>query len=687
MSLDVTLSAGFPPELADAAQTLANAMNLTMGGQGLLGLLAGVAAAPPAEDERAWMVLLGTIPDPEQTERLTALRQRLASAMPKDHGLPAWEPGRLSRLRAELARRGLAGFLCPRGDEHQGEYVAPYAERLYWLTGFTGSAGLAIVLADRAAIFVDGRYTLQVRSQVDGNAFAYCHLTEAPPGDWLAAHASRGTRIGFDARLHTPDALIRLRAGAERAGAELVALEDDPIDAVWPRKPPTPIAPIQPHPERFAGRSSAAKRMEVAEQLAREGVAAAVISDPASIAWLLNVRGADVPHTPLPLSFAILEASGDVDWFVEPLKLVPGLAAHLGNPVRLRPPAAFAEALDALGQRKAAVQLDAATGSVWIQERLARAGAQLRRGQDPCALPKARKNEGELDGARAAHLRDGVALARFFSWLDAHAHDGGLDELTVSDRLLDFRRAGEHFRDTSFDTISGAGPNGAIVHYRSSPATNRRLTPGELYLVDSGAQYLDGTTDVTRTIAIGTPDAEQRDRFTRVLKGHVALATAVFPRGTTGSQLDTLARRPLWEAGLDFDHGTGHGVGSYLSVHEGPHRISKMPNAVALEPGMIVSNEPGYYKTGAYGIRIENLIAVRAVERPGAERAMLGFETLTLCPIDRALIEPALLSAEEIAWIDAYHARVRDMVGKLLDAPTAAWLERATRPIGTGATR
>jgi Xaa-Pro aminopeptidase len=685
MSLEPTPTTEFPADLHDAAQTLATAMNLAMPGARLLTLLAGVAAAPPAEDGQAWMVLLGAAPDADQMARLTALQQRIVSDMPKDHGLSGWDPGRLARLRAELDRRGLAGFLCPRGDEHQGEYVAPYAERLYWLTGFTGSAGLAIVLADRAAMFVDGRYTLQVRSQVDGDAFAYCHLTDSPPGDWLAANAPRGARIGFDARLHTPDSLVRLRAGVERAGAELVALEDDPIDAVWPRKPPLPIAPIQPHPERFAGRSSAAKRMEVAELLGRAGVDAAVISDPASIAWLLNVRGADVPHTPLPLSFAVLESSGDVDWFVEPLKLVPGLAAQLGNPVRLRPPAAFAQALDALGQRKASVQLDAATGSVWVQERLAQAGAQIRRGQDPCALPKARKNDGELDGARAAHLRDGVALARFFSWLDAHAHEEALDELTVSDRLLAFRRAGAHFRDTSFDTISGAGPNGAIVHYRSSPATNRRLLPGELYLVDSGAQYLDGTTDVTRTIAIGTPDAEHRDRFTRVLKGHVALATAMFPRGTTGSQLDTLARRPLWEAGLDFDHGTGHGVGSYLSVHEGPHRISKMPNAVALEPGMIVSNEPGYYKTGAYGIRIENLIAVRAVERPGAERAMLGFETLTLCPIDRALIEPALLSAEEIAWIDAYHARVRDTVGPLLDPQTAAWLERATRPIGAGA--
>jgi Xaa-Pro aminopeptidase len=655
-----------------------------MSGGQLGARLAGVAAAPMAEDSEAWLKLAGGSLAPAQRAALVALQARVAKDMPESHGLPGWEPGRVGRLRAELARRELSGFLCPRGDEHQGEYVAPYAERLYWLTGFTGSAGLAIVLADRAAIFVDGRYTLQVQSQVDGGVFEYRHLTESPPGDWLAAHAPRGGRIGFDARLHTPEGLARLRAGAERAGAELVALDDDPVDIAWLRKPPAPIAPIVAHPERFAGRSSAAKRLEIAEALGRDGIGAAVISDPASIAWLLNVRGADVPHTPLPLSFAILDAHGDVDWFVEPLKLAPGLTALLGNPVRVRPPAEFADALAALGARKVKVLLDAATASAWIQDRLTSAGAQIMRGQDPCALPKARKNDGELAGARAAHLRDARALARFLHWLAGAAAEGGVDELSAAGRLLAFRREGEHFRDTSFDTISGAGANGAIVHYRSSPATNRPLRPGELYLVDSGAQYLDGTTDVTRTVAIGTPSAEHRDRFTRVLKGHVALATARFPRGTTGSQLDALARRPLWEAGLDFDHGTGHGVGSYLSVHEGPHRISKMPNTVALEPGMIVSNEPGYYRAGAYGIRIENLIAVRTLELPGAERPMLEFETLTLCPIDRALIDPSLLDAREIAWIDDYHARVRAQVAPLLDPAAAAWLAAATRPIGAG---
>ncbi|MBM3525127.1 MAG: aminopeptidase P family protein, partial [Alphaproteobacteria bacterium] len=407
----------------------------------------------------------------------------------------------------------------------------------------------------------------------------------------------------------------------------------------------------------------------------------AVISDPSSIAWLLNVRGGDVPHTPLPLSFAILGDDGDVEWFVEPLKLDADVQPHLGNQVRVSPPAAFSPALDALGARKARVLVDTATVSAWIGDRLGGRGAEILRGQDPCALPKALKNTAELAGARAAHVRDGVALARFFTWLAAEAPKGGLDELAVSDRLHELRRKGEHFRDTSFDTISGAGANGAIVHYRSTPGTNRPLARGELYLVDSGAQYLDGTTDVTRTIAIGAPSEEQCDRFTRVLKGHIAIATARFPRGTTGSQLDALARRPLWEVGLDFDHGTGHGVGSYLSVHEGPHRISKVANAVALEPGMIVSNEPGYYKTGAYGIRIENLVVVRELDLAGAERPMLGFETLTLCPIDRALIDLRLLDAAELAWLDAYHARVRKALLPLVEAATAAWLETVTRPL------
>jgi Xaa-Pro aminopeptidase len=595
--------------------------------------------------------------------------------------------GRVALLRAELARGGLTGFIQPRGDEHQGEYVPPHAERLSWLTGFTGSAGLAIVLKTRAVVFADGRYTLQLRAQVDTAIFETRHLVEEPPGEWLAASAAKGNRIGFDPRLHTPDGIVRLRQGAERAGAELVAVECNPIDAVWGDQPSPPVTPVVPHPLEFAGRSAADKRADLTDRLAKQGYRAAIISDPSSIAWLLNIRGADVPHTPLPLSFAILNGDGTVDLFIDPRKLGSGLSGHFGNGVRVASPDAFGPALEALGRHAgdapAKVLTDSATVSVWVVSRLEAGGSGVVRGTCICALPKACPNEGELEGTRAAHRRDGAALTRYLCWLAGEAPKGTLGEIASSDRLLEFRRGGEHFRDTSFDTISGAGPNGAIVHYRATPATERRIAPDMLYLVDSGAQYLDGTTDVTRTVAVGRPTDEQRDRFTRVLKGHIAVALARFPKGTAGSQLDTIARASLWEAGLDYDHGTGHGVGSYLSVHEGPHRISKVPNTVALEPGMIVSNEPGYYKTGEYGIRIENLVTVREID-VGGECPMLGFETLTHAPIDRALVDINLLSPREINWLDAYHLRVRETLTPLLDAATAAWLERATRPIQDG---
>jgi Xaa-Pro aminopeptidase len=609
---------------------------------------------------------------------------------PKDGHSPT-TADRVAALRAELARRGLAGFIVPRSDEHQGEYVARSAERLAWLTGFTGSAGLAVVLTDAAAVFADGRYTLQVRAQVDTGLFEMRHITEEPAGDWLAGKIGKGARIGFDARLHTPDGIARLKTGAERAGGELVALDDNLVDAVWRDRPPPPLAAAVPHDTRFAGRGSAEKRAELTDALTKDGYRAAVISDPASVAWLLNLRGGDVPHTPIALSFAILNDDGTVDLFIDPRKVGPELTAQLGNGVRVASPDALGPALDALGGKRSGapsgrngprVLADSATVSVWITSRLEAAGAVVVRGHCVCALPKARKNAGELAGTRAAHVRDGAALTRFLCWLAGEAPKGTLGEIAAAERLLEFRRGGEHFRDTSFGTISGAGPNGAIVHYRATPATEQRIACDMLYLLDSGAQYLDGTTDVTRTIAVGQPSDEQRDRFTRVLKGHIALALARFPKGTSGSQLDALARTALWEVGLDYDHGTGHGVGSYLSVHEGPHRISKIPNTVALEPGMIVSNEPGYYKTGEYGIRIENLVAVREVE--GGERPMLGFETLTLAPIDRVCIAPAPLNPRETAWLDAYHARVRETLTPLVDAATAAWLARATRPLADG---
>ncbi len=648
------------------------------------GVLAGILAAPEAVDlEGRWLELIAPKADPRLNTQLQALKTKIAGDLPKPG---AWVSSRIDAFRAELARRDLAGYLLPRGDEHQGEYVAPYAERLSWLTGFTGSAGLAIVLIRRAALFTDGRYTLQAQAQLDTKIFEIRHVTDQPPAEWIGAAIGRGERIGYDPRLHTPEGLARLRSAIERAGGQLVPTEDNAVDSIWADRPPSPISPAIAHDLKYAGRSSAEKRAELADRLVKDGHAAAVISDPASVAWLLNIRGGDVPHTPLALSFAILNADATVDLFIDPRKLMPGVAAHLGNGVRILPPDRFAAGLDALGKKKNGsaprVLTDMATGSIWITGRLEAAGAVVVRGTDICALPKAKKNAVELQNTRDAHVRDGAALTRFLAWLAKEAPKGQLGEIAVSDRLLAFRRECENFRDTSFDTISGAGPNGAIVHYRAMAATERRLAPDMLYLVDSGAQFPEGTTDVTRTVVIGRSTSEQKDRFTRVLKGHIALAQAQFPRGTSGSQLDALARQSLWDVGLDYDHGTGHGVGSFLSVHEGPQRISKIPSPVALEPGMIVSNEPGYYKTGEYGIRIENLVAVREADAPGAERPMLCFETLTLAPIDRDLIEPSLLSPREIAWLDAYHARVRGTLGPLVDKETAAWLEKVTQPLG-----
>ena len=591
-------------------------------------------------------------------------------------------PQRLADLRAELRRRSLDGFVVPRSDEHQGEYVPPSAQRLAWLTGFTGSAGTAVALLDRAAIFVDGRYTIQVRAEVDCESFLPLHLVDQPPSRWLGEVLNRGERLGFDPWLHTSDQVETLRTACERCGAELVACPDNPLDAVWTDRPPPPLAPVFAHPESLAGRSSADKRADIAAALAGERLDAAVLTAPDSIAWLLNIRGGDVAYTPLPLSFAIIHDDGGVDLFLDGRKASPALIDHLGPATRLLEPAQLDAALARLGEQARRVRVDAATAPSQVVERLKQAGARLDRGADPCVLPKACKSPVELAGCRAAHRRDGVAMVRFLSWLAREAPGGTVDELTAAAVLEEFRRGGRHFHGLSFPTISGAGPNGAIVHYRSTPATNRRLAAGELYLVDSGAQYRDGTTDITRTVAIGPAGAEERHRFTLVLKGHIALAMAVFPAGTTGSQLDVLARQPLWSEGLDYDHGTGHGVGSFLSVHEGPQRISKLGNSTALRPGMIVSDEPGYYKAGAYGIRIENLVAVTEAPAPAtAERSLLGFETLTLVPMDRTLIEPDRLSDAERGWLDAYHARVRAEIAPLVDGEALAWLEEATRPL------
>jgi len=641
------------------------------------GLLAGVLAAPAGEHPEAWIDLVAPGADGAVRAQLTALRGRLAAeAKPLS---PRSHEERLAALRKELARRGLGGFLVPRADEHQGEYVPPRAERLAWLTGFTGSAGMAVVLAEKAAIFVDGRYTLQVRDQVDTALFEPRHLIDEPPEGWIAANLPKGARLGFDPWLHTPEGLKALRQATATAGGELVETAGNPLDAVWPDQPAPPLAPVVPQDLRYSGRSAQDKRESLGKGLAGDGISAAVITNPDSIAWLLNIRGADVPRTPFALGFAILHADGGVELFMDRRKFTLGLESHLGNQVSVSAPDRFASALEKLGAAKARVLVDPASAPAAVFARLD--GASIVEKEDPCLLPKSRKNAAELEGTRSAHRRDGVAATRFLHWISEVAPSGGIDELAAADKLAEFRRAGDLFRDFSFDTISGAGANGAIVHYRSTERTNRPLTKGELYLVDSGAQYVDGTTDITRTVAVGTPPAEARERFTRVLKGHIALALARFPRGTTGSQLDALARYSLWQAGLDYDHGTGHGVGSFLAVHEGPQRISKIPNRVALEPGMILSNEPGYYKAGAYGIRIENLVTVIEDPRPGDERPMLAFETLTLAPIDRNLVDKSLLAPAEIAWLNAYHARVRETLTPLLDRETADWLAGATAPL------
>ncbi len=642
-------------------------------------LLAGINAAPPAVDADAWLTLVAPEAGADVAERLRRVRAGLAAGATVAEAPP---DERLAALREELRRRELTGFVVPRADACHSEFLPARAERLAWLTGFTGSAGVAVVFLETAAIFVDGRYTLQAAAQVDTDRFVCKHLIEEPPVDWIRATLPDGGRLGYDPWLHTVSWVERLRKAAEEAGGELVAVDDNPVDAIWHTQPPLPLAPVVPHALSFAGQPSREKRAALAEAMAREGVDAVVLTAPESIAWLLNIRGGDVPNTPLPLAFAILESDARVTLFIDRRKLSPGLDVHLGNQVAIAPPHSLGPALDRLGHEGRTVQADPAAAAAWVFERLHRCGATIRREVDPCVLPKARKNEVELAGARAAHVRDGAAICRFLAWLAGEVPTGHISECDAAERLMALRAEGDLYRGSSFDAISAAGPNAAIVHYRASAETNRRLEPDSLYLIDSGAQYLDGTTDITRTVAVGEPSGEMRERFTRVLKGHIAITTARFPAGTTGPQLDALARQFLWQAGLDFDHGTGHGVGSYLGVHEGPQRISKMSNNVALEPGMILSNEPGYYKTGAYGIRVENLIVVnRCDELDEAERPMLDFEVLTLAPIDRALVEPGLMSAAELAWLDAYHAGVRATIRPLVDDGVATWLDVATAPL------
>jgi Xaa-Pro aminopeptidase len=591
---------------------------------------------------------------------------------------------RLQALREQLKADRLDGFVVPLTDEHMSEYVGSYAQRLAWLTGFQGSAGAAAVLPEEAAIFTDGRYTIQVRDQVDGRHWSYQSVPETSIADWLKAHAPGGGRIGYDPWLHTKDFVERAREALAEKGAELVAVRRNPIDAVWADKPEPSKARLAVHPDMYAGKSSAAKRQEMADWLKAQGADAAVLSALDSIAWTFNVRGEDVEHTPVALSFALVNDDGTADLFVASEKLGDDVRQHLGNGVRIHERDAFEPYLRSLAGKTVVADPERAVAAIF--EALNGAGAKIVTKRDPAVLPKAVKNETEIAGHHAAQARDGAALTRFLHWLSVEAPTGGVDELSAAAKLQQFRQEGGDLRDTSFDTISGAAPNGAIVHYRVTEETNRPLEMDSLYLVDSGGQYPDGTTDVTRTVAIGTPTAEMRDRFTRVLKGHIAIAAAVFPQGTRGSQLDTLARQYLWQAGLDYAHGTGHGVGSYLAVHEGPQRISPVGSSQSggdepLQAGMFLSNEPGYYKTGEYGIRIENLVLVTAVEIAGAEKKMLGFETLTWAPIDRTLIDVAMLSEAERKWVDAYHAKVLEVVGPQLEGEVRDWTEKACAPL------
>jgi len=642
---------------------------------GLRAMLARVAASPDPYPADAWIGLLAPGADTATAAALTALRDALRPAR------QAADPSRLDRLRTALAEDGVDGFILPRADEHQGEYIPPGAERLAWLTGFTGSAGVAVVLKDKAALFADGRYTLQAGQQIDSGRWEIRHLVRTPPAEFIAGNLGGG-RLGYDPRLHSIAGATRIRDAVRQAGGTLVALETNPVDRIWGDQPPAPLGRVETLPVTFTGLDAAAKRASIAATLVQRDVGVTVLNQPESVAWLLNIRGRDVPYTPLPLCYATVARDGTVELFLDAAKCDAETRAALGNQVSLRPFEAIGEALDALGAAGATVSLDPDSASEWLHQRLAEAGATVVNAEDPCIRPRARKNAVEIAGTRAAHVRDGAAVTRFLKWVDDNGTGGAVTEAGAADALERFRGAGERWRGPSFPSISGAGPNGAIVHYRVTPESDRPLEAGSLYLIDSGAQYLDGTTDITRTVAIGTPTQEMRERFTLVLKGHIAIATARFPVGTSGGQLDALARQYLWKEGLDFDHGTGHGVGSFLGVHEGPQRISAT-SRVPIEAGMIISNEPGYYKPGGYGIRIENLLL--AVESEPAEdsgRPMLAFETITFAPIDRRLIEPALLGFEEVAWLDAYHAAVRARVMPSLDAEERAWLAAATMPIG-----
>ncbi len=596
---------------------------------------------------------------------------------------PAAATDRVAKLRALLVKHKIDAFLVPRADEHQGEYVPPSAERLKWLTGFSGSAGLAIVSKKHAALFVDGRYTVQVRAETDATQFDFPGIARDKVAAWLKDKLPKGAVIGFDPWLHTGGGIRVLEEALSPKGIKLKPLAKNLVDLAWGKdRPAAPMNPIVPHPLKYAGQTAADKMTDIQKRLKDQDHDAVILTLPDSICWAFNIRGSDVAHNPIVLAFAIIPQSGKAELFVAREKVSKAAREHLEPVARLQQPAALAKRVAELKKAGRRVLLDTATAAFELSRAL---GAKsLVKGPDPCIAPKAIKNAIEIKGARSAHARDGAAVVRYLAWLDRATASGGLDEITAVKQLETFRTETGALKELSFDTISGSGPNGAIVHYRVSEKTNRQLRGGELFLVDSGAQYQDGTTDITRTIAVGRPSAEMRQRFTLVLKGHIAIATARFPKGTRGIDLDPFARRALWEKGLDYDHGTGHGVGSYLSVHEGPQSISRT-GMTELQPGMICSNEPGYYKDGHYGIRIENLVLVTEPATPeGGDRPVMAFETLTLVPIDRRLIVRDLLSPAELNWLDAYHARVREVIAPLVDEETREWLSDATRAVALG---
>lgn len=585
----------------------------------------------------------------------------------------------LKALREELNKRGLDGFVVPRTDEHQNEYVPPSSERLMWLTGFAGSWGTAIVLTDKAAIFVDGRYTVQVREQVDVSIFTPEHLIDNPPEQWIKKTLKAGMKIGFDPWLHTHDGAKRLAEACTSVGATLVAVETNPIDSVWADRPAVPLAPVTLHKAAHAGEDAQHKIKRIQSRLAEMKSDAVVITDAHAVAWIFNIRGGDVGHTPLPLGFAIVPQNGKPELFMDGRKFSNIVRDEVANLADIAEPSALDLSLNKLGQAKARVRFDGATAATRLVHKIESAGGTADVGTDFVALMKAVKNKAEIEGSRAAHARDGAAMSKFLAWFDREAIKGHLTEISATEKLEVCRRDTGVLKDVSFPSIAGAGPNAAIPHYKVSVESNRKIEKG-LFLIDSGAQYEDGTTDITRTIAVGPATDEMKDRFTRVLKGHIAIDRAVFPKGTSGAQIDSFARKPLWDVGLDFDHGTGHGIGSYLSVHEGPQRIAKT-GVIPLEEGMMLSNEPGFYKAGHWGIRIENLILVEKHEMKNAEREMFGFETLSFAPIDLNLIEVSLLSADERTWLNDYHAKTRAIVAPYCDEETKTWLNHATRAI------